>query len=137
MIDYLVLHEHDFHYIHSFSIGNFCEWSAHAPLFYGIRYNPSSQESHNDSPFIRVKWKDEARDSFRRGLIGQLPKLNEIARNIDTGDRHSINTCTQSFTRALLDDCQNVRQQYINALMHLNRMKSDENKVIMCSKRNI
>ena len=37
------------------------------------------------------------------GLIGQLPKLNETVRNIDTGDRHSINTCTQSFTRALCD----------------------------------
>jgi len=36
-------------------------------------------------------------------MIGQLPKLNEIVRNIDTGDRHSINTCTQSFTRALRD----------------------------------
>ena len=129
MIDCLVLHEHDFHYVHSFSIGSLCEWSAHAPLFYRVRYNLSSQESHNDSPFIRVTWKDEARDSYRQ--------LNEIVRNIDTGDRHSINTCTQSFTRALPDDCQNVRQQYINALMHFNRMKSDENKVIMCSKRNI
>ena len=37
------------------------------------------------------------------GLIGQLPKLNETVRNIDTGDRHSINTCTQRFTRALCD----------------------------------
>jgi len=53
VIDYLVLHEHDFHYVHSFSIGSYCEWSDHAPLFYGIIYNPSSQESHNDSPFIR------------------------------------------------------------------------------------
>ena len=36
-------------------------------------------------------------------MIGQLPKLNEIAPNIDTDDRHSINTCTKSFTRALRD----------------------------------
>ena len=35
------------------------------------------------------------------------------------------------------NDCQNARQQYINAPMHFNRMKSDENRVNMCSKRNI
>ena len=103
-------------------------------------------------------------------MIGQLPKFNEIVRNIDTGDRHSIDTCTQSFIRALLgiaaplfskitlpnisnvyidnsklckqshwfdNDCQNARQQYINALMHFNRMKSDENRVNMCSKKKI
>lgn len=102
VIDYVLTKECNFSLLSKFTIGDFTEWSDHAPLHFSLycnNYSPS-YETFSD---VKYKWDNTLREQFRSGLITKLPVLNDIVENIDYTSRMSINSVLDRFTTTIRD----------------------------------
>ena len=103
VIDYLLLHEHDFDCIDNFHVNPFSEWSDHAALTFKIVCSSPVLDDLCDHVFTRIKWNDDLRDNFRREIISKLPLLNEITDGVDFNDRTNVNNCVSAFSELIND----------------------------------
>jgi exonuclease III len=97
VIDYLLMNERHFSLINDFTIDPFNEWSDHAPLRFSLAC-PKSVQNDNPQYEIKCKWSDENTELFRSGIIGHLPRFNNIVQNIDVSCRDSIDKTVEDFS---------------------------------------
>ncbi|WAR16313.1 hypothetical protein MAR_030907 [Mya arenaria] len=77
---------------------DFNGYSDHAPLHVVLHSDRiAGQRVNDEDEHIYIRWNDELKTEFRRGLISQLPKLNEISLNINTMDKTNVNNCVERF----------------------------------------
>ena len=53
---------------------------------------------YSNPSFTKFVWNDEHKNSFRTGLIGELPALNRLVSNIDTSRQENIDILLNNFT---------------------------------------
>ena len=66
---------------------------------------------------IRFKWSDAKREQFRSGIIGCLPKFNNIVEGIDCNDRSSVNKAVND----LSDTMRSVADPLFSKCHHLKK----------------
>ena len=159
-IDYLLSKECDFYMVNDFSIKEFNMYSDHAPLQFAIKCRSAVHDCANNRPKITVvKWNAEHRDLFRRGIIGKLPHLNEVIGIGNCNNANSIDLMIQKFSDEINDvasplfkrninpnkhylqnkwfdnECYNAKKVYLEALNTFNRVKTDDNRQQLCSRK--
>ena len=75
MIDYVLSSERNFSFIVDFTIGEFNEWSDHAPLHLSLCCNNCSPK-HEKFTNVKYKWDSSFKDRFRSEIIAKLPVFN-------------------------------------------------------------
>ena len=83
-----------------FTVGEFNEWSDHAPLHFSLFVNNClpSYETFTD---VKYKWDSSRRDEFRSRIISKLPIFNDIVISIDNSNQLSINSIIDKFTATI------------------------------------
>ncbi len=100
VIDYLLTRECNFSLLSNFTVGDFNQWSDHAPLHFALYCNNFSP-NHETYTDVKYKWNSSLREQFRSGIITKLPAFNDIVENIDCLDRVSINDALDLFTTTI------------------------------------
>ena len=92
--------ESSFSKISRFNIGEFNEYSDHAPLHFFLYCDNKSTdyESYTD---VRYKWDSALKDDFRAGIFSNLSHFDNTLRDIDCTNRESINNATCMFTETI------------------------------------
>lgn len=165
-IDYLLLKELDFSLIHEFYIGSFNTFSDHAPLHFTIRSAVYTSKDNGPCPrsSTSLRWANEKREFFRRGLIGKLPELNRSLNDVNVNDNNSLDAMIDKFTSIIREvteplfkynmkykssnksnsftnkewfdrDCIEAKTLYRQALSNYNIYKSYENRVELCASK--
>jgi exonuclease III len=119
-IDYVLTSERNFAFIVDFKIGNFNEWSDHAPLHLSLCCNncSPSQKRFTD---VKFKWDSSLRNQFRSEIIAKLPVFNSIVHDIDSSNRLSINNAICKFTdtiRSVADPLFSHKYTFTNKPMY-------------------
>ena len=167
IIDYLITRECDFKNIAKFSIGNFNEWSDHAPLHFSLLCNNFVPEKSQYSE-TRYKWDESLRQQFRSGIISNLQRFNTIVKGNDSMDRGSVDTMLNDFTQIVCDvsdplfsktflnknhvhfsstrserkdwfdeECIDARNVYLASLHTFNENKSSCNRENLCERKRL
>lgn len=97
VIDYVLTKECNFGNICKFDIGTLNEWSDHTPVSFSLTCNVITYETTQHDE-IKYRWNSDSRDTFRSGLIGNLPYFNQLTSDIDLEHRSSINNVINNFT---------------------------------------
>ena len=155
-IDYLLLKQNSFPVIKNFKVMEFNMFSDHAPLYIEISCCTHDTRNRENHDYEFYKWDSDKKDTFRRGLISQLPLLNDIVKPENLNERNIsetvnefvnvINTvaeplfrvkghnsqkginCKRSSMEWFDRDCKDAKEVYLNALRTFNLNKTTENR---------
>jgi len=100
VIDYLLTNECNFPLLSQFTVGEFNEWSDHAPLHFSL-FGNNCLPSYETFTDVKYKWDSSRRDEFRSRIISKLPIFNDIVRSIDNSNQLSINSIIDKFTATI------------------------------------
>ena len=81
----------------SFSVGEFNEWSDHAPIAFTFKCKNVEKVTRS------TEWINAKRDDFRSLLISKLSELNRVTQNLFADNRKSINSAVICFVQVIQD----------------------------------
>ncbi|XP_053405174.1 uncharacterized protein LOC128558910 [Mercenaria mercenaria] len=160
-IDYLLLNERYFNIIDSFEIGQFNEFSDHAPILFTLNckaYMQNSDVTSDVDNMYNIKWSEDHKDEFRRGLIGNLSTFNRIVYDTVVHDTVDVDNLILNFSKVICEvadplfkrcnnskrnqffnnswfdaDCTTAKRKYKQALFVFNQNKSQEDRNSLCN----
>ena len=116
----------------SFKVGEFNEWSDHAPIAVSLKCKSIEKETRSIERTY-YKWNNAKRDEFRSLLISKLPELYRVTQNLSSDNRESINSAVNSFKQVIQDAANPVFRKTVaeNSSGRFKKKKKTEN-IISC-----
>jgi len=101
LIDYLLMSEHDFSLVKVFDTPEFNIFSDHAPLNVTLCAGHLMPHENIDDDNSFIRWDNTKKEQFKRNIILNLPRFNDICFAMERGNTCSVNDGIVKFTELL------------------------------------